>query len=143
MKRLLIIFLAITSCKSFKTNQKNDLIIKSAYIVYKIDSINNFYLIYAKDKKQRYKIISKKIAIYNCNKIKLDSSYSFNLKLLSVVSKPTGNEKIIPVNYMDMERCVQIDNETEIYTEPSIEVYSSKSIKGLCFVGHNGGTLSN
>lgn len=119
MKNLLIIFLVITSCKSFKSNEKDkikDSNILSTYNIYKIDSINNYYLIYVMDEKYRYKIVSKKMTIYNCDEIKIDSSYSFHLKLLSNISKPTGNEKFIPVNYLHLERCVQLDNETTICT---------------------------
>lgn len=50
------------------------------YTVYKIDSLNNWYIIYGKREKNLYKIISKKEALNNCVPVRIGYSYVFDLQ---------------------------------------------------------------
>src|SRR5258705_766597 len=56
----------------------------SLYKVYKIDSINGFYLIYAFKKEVRFKIISKKRVSEAGDTIQKNRSYDFNLTPLLI-----------------------------------------------------------
>ncbi|MBI1781154.1 MAG: hypothetical protein HYR66_07255 [Sphingobacteriales bacterium] len=100
----------------------------TSYKVYKIDSINNFYLIYASKKGIRYKIVSQKRSCESDNKIQKDGYYGFELSSMLydlddikiAVGAPGG--------------CVYVDSITKICIEDSIpDLKLAKNIKGLCF----------
>jgi hypothetical protein len=97
--------------------------------IYKIDSINNFYVIYGIKKNTRYKIVSKKEQHNNCNPIRPNSYYSFQL---SSMLYTIGNIRIAPGAPIG---CVIVDTATEVCLEDSIyDLYFSKSLKGLCYI---------
>jgi hypothetical protein len=97
----------------------------TSYKVYKIDSINNFYLIYASKKDAHIKIISAKEYHEKCKRIQKGNYYDF--ELFSMLS----NEEIMP----GLANCVMVDSITKIYLEDSIlDLKSATNIKGLCFV---------
>src|SRR5436189_6339627 len=97
------------------------------YKVYKIDSIKNYYLIYALKKNVRFKIISSKEFNENCKEIKQESYYDFRLTSLL---HSFGVEEIAPGS----AGCVYVDSVTKICIEDSIyDLYSGDNIKGLCF----------
>ena len=54
----------------------------SGYLIYKIDSVHNYYCIYAKRADTFYKIISVKEVIPNCNKIKIGKRYNLRLQAI-------------------------------------------------------------
>ena len=133
----LLFFILVISCKSNKpenlakpsTIQKNDFSELVEGKVYKIDSINNYYLIYLKSKKIDYKIVSKKNNCEKSNLIKIDSTYSFKLEPIFKISN-NGNQSI--ANYLDLKRCQYFDGNTTICNEPGIELYKSSNVYGLC-----------
>ena len=77
---LILISLILVACASHKMDSKSSIKNNIAtYNVYKIDSINTYYLIYAKKNDSLYNIVSKKEVVKSGNKIQLNSSYAFNL----------------------------------------------------------------
>ncbi|PWK20029.1 hypothetical protein [Xanthomarina spongicola] len=136
---LIILILGIISCKSQKNNKvekplKIDLSSEILAKVYKIDSINNYYLIYVSNEKLNYKIISEKVSHENCNKVVLDSLYSFRVESL-LLTRPRASEGVeLPVNYSDFEKCIDVPNNTKICTEVGIrDICKSKNLLGLCY----------
>lgn len=100
------------------------------YRVYKIDSINSFYLIYAKKQDTLYKIVSRKAHLINCETIQINEWYPFILHS-RLASRKIGNVKIMP----GLVNCFYYGDSTSICLEKSIyDLYSSDNVKGLCFL---------
>lgn len=138
---LIILIIIITSCNSYKStkceNVKSiDITNSINYTVYKIDSLNSYYLIYAKNGESLYKIVSKKLNSYNCSKIKVNSNYPLKLRSMGVMKPMVGNEKTRPMNYLDFANpCRQFDDSTKICIERYMtDLYFADNIKGLCFI---------
>lgn len=105
------------------------------YRVYKIDSINDFYVIYAKKEKTIYKIISKKDNLISKNKIRINKYYKFNLRSMLIVN----GKSIIPANQINEISGWRVDKNTTINFEgDSIrDLYIGNNIKGLYFFKKN------
>lgn len=101
------------------------------YKVYKIDSINNYYLIYANRGKELFKIIVKKERVKRGKKIMVNKFYPFHLQsILSV-----NGQSIIPANQIMELSGWRIDDSTTIRFEgDSIrDLYHADNIHGLYF----------
>lgn len=102
--------------------------------IYKIDSTENYYLIYLKDKKTKYKIISPKEDNSTCKKVEVNETFSFNLKnITNKENIPKSNKAFMPVNYLIMERCIEVKNNEKICAEGDIDLYKSANLNGLCY----------
>ncbi|PNQ74858.1 hypothetical protein C1T31_01605 [Hanstruepera neustonica] len=140
MKRTFILILILISCKGsqidheLKSNQV-DLFKEIRAKVYKIDSIENYYLVYASKDNYNYKIVSKMVSNEDCNQVKLDSMYSFKIRSL-ILPEPKTNKNSNyskPVNYDDFQKCVYMEDFTKICTEVRIkDILISKNLIGLC-----------
>src|SRR6476620_3986560 len=74
---LVFICFKISSCKTKLSDRTDDFFITS------IDSINNVYIIHAKNKNVWYKIVSEKVYKESkCNNIRVGNSYRFDLTSL-------------------------------------------------------------
>ncbi|WP_298899975.1 hypothetical protein [uncultured Psychroserpens sp.] len=106
--------------KSITNNGSNIL-----YEIQKIDSTQHLYLIYAKKSDKYYKIFSdKETERIDCNKIKLNEKYKFEL---DTVLSQTGV-------YEHMSGLRLNDKSTVHFEGDSIrDLYVSKNIKGLCY----------
>ncbi len=132
MKKIIIfsVFSLIIGCACGKkiTN------LQTYYTVTKLDSINNYYLIYAKKNDSVYKIVSKKELFPNCELITLGSNYEFKLKSMRENAPTFRGLKVSPINYMDI-KCFQFDENTQICKEAGIyDLYFAENINGLCFI---------
>ncbi len=109
----------------------------ATYKVYKIDSINNYFLIYARRKDSLYKIVSKRENISKGNKIYKGRSYPFILH--STLSNKTMGNKKLP-GRSPLVNCFYYDDSTKICLEGKLirDLYYADNIKGLLFVtdGH-------
>ena len=133
---LILIFVMFISCLLSKLVSGRYLIRKgeASYKVYKIDSINTYYLIYAQKGDPLYKVVSKKTVVVDCDRIKVHMSYEF--KLHSILSSlHIGGIRIESQN-LDLVKCFSYDDSTRICLEgDSIrELYYADNIKGLCFI---------
>lgn len=132
------LFIVLTLILLFSCNNKvkslqsvvNDNHEKS-YKVYKIDSINNYYLIYLNDKQYNYKVVSEKADNINCReKIKVNRKY--RLELVSITRSMLGDHFL---SYHHLggitlgNTLIRIERENSI-----IDLYYAKNIKGLCIV---------
>lgn len=129
-KYLLLIIILFTSCGQFK-HLKTD---NSGYAVFKIDSLNNYYLIYAKQKDSTYKIVSKKEKpLFGYRKVKIGNIYDFTLHSRTSQAPIINGVKMSPINYMDV-RCFRFDKETDICKEDGIyDLYSADNLKGIYY----------
>ena len=99
-------------------------------LVYKIDSINNFDIIYARNKNSIFKIVSKKSTNETCNKIRIGEYYK--IMLHSIFTE--NGTRIIPSNSIIGLSGWRIDSNTYIRFEgDSIrDIFIADNIKGLC-----------
>ncbi|TDQ07715.1 hypothetical protein [Pedobacter metabolipauper] len=113
-------------------NQKERVSAKG-YEVYKIDSINTYYLIYAKRGDSLYKIVSKKNFNRKCTEIKSGLSYDF--KLHSSLKGFIGNIAI-SAKQLPHVNCYSYDDSTEICLEKDsiTDLYHADNIQGLCYI---------
>jgi len=125
-----VILLFFINCKSvFKRNEKCNCSVE--YYISNIDSINNYYIIYAREviKGHKYKIISKKEICNSRSKIRPGNTYYLEIKsLFSAVID--GKEYVI-----DNIDCAVIENNS-FCKEPEnliFDVSKSKNLKGLCY----------
>lgn len=137
----LLTILVIIACTSSKLVQSAGLNIDTkhspdlvAYKVYKIDSINTYYLIYAKKGDSLYKIVSKKKPNKNCEEIKIKISYAFKLRS-SLTDFHIGNV-LISAKQLTNVNCYTYDDSTKICLErDSInDLYHADNIQGLCYI---------
>lgn len=122
MKYLYLLILVIAcSCSVIKNNYSN------VYNIEKIDSIDNFYLIYAKRNDSIFKIVSPKQNHDGRRKILVGRNYSLLLK--PRIIKGTIYSSI---NYWDT-RCFNYGDSTTICLEQNCvpNLYTTEDIKGL------------
>lgn len=103
------------------------------YYVYKIDSIDNYYLVYAKKQDAIFKIVSKKETLKKCDLIKINNSYHFDLYSQSSIPLITG-EIVAPVSIWDVV-CHTFENGIKICTDRKngiYDLYYARNLKGLC-----------
>ncbi|GGD64375.1 hypothetical protein GCM10011514_30430 [Emticicia aquatilis] len=134
-KLLFLIIVLVSSCKNSKiANQTNQL----SYLVKKIDSKNNWNIIYASKQDSIFKIIVRKeVGIINdCEKIVVGGYYLFKLHSRKKDVPDINGIKIEPINNLDIQ-CYSYDNETSICIEPKkgiFDLHHAENIKGLCLI---------
>lgn len=139
MRIVFIIMIVFLSCKGAKNTDSQRATVDFSNPVNaqvkKIDSIDNYYLIYCRNGGKNYKIVSRKMNFKSsCKTIKVDSSYDFKLLQLTNVSSASVDSEIpTPINYLDIEKCIFKEN-TKICNEPKTELYEAKNLNGLCIV---------
>lgn len=135
------IFLIFFSCKTKEeykakkeiVNFDNSINVKGT--IYKIDSIKNYYLVYIKNKKNYYKIVSEKKKRECINEIEMDSLYNFKLVDLFYKTVNDSNYEITNVvNYLDIEKCIYLKENVKICNEVKTGLYKSKNLFGLSYV---------
>ncbi|MBW2962106.1 hypothetical protein [Mesonia aestuariivivens] len=150
MKKTFILFclsLSLFSCSSLfkknnegvKSNRADTVNLEYPILtegkVYKIDSTKNYYLIYLKDKKTNYKIVSSKEKNNVCEKIAVNEIYSFNLKnITNGKNVAESNKAFMPTNYLILERCINGKNSEKICVEGDVDLYKSANLQGLCYI---------
>ncbi|VEH21403.1 Uncharacterised protein [Chryseobacterium nakagawai] len=130
---ILIIFFTLISCNNYK-HFKNVL---PTYTIYKIDSINNYYLIYAERNNSIFKIVSKKEHITkHYKKIKIGNNYDLNLDSRSSQTPIINGVKMSPVNLID-SMCYNYEENTQICTDAKngiYDLYTTVNLKGLYYI---------
>ena len=119
----------------FSFEKMNTNCIETSYLVIKIDSINNWYLITASRNDSIFKIVSMKTQVCDCQKISYGKRYNFDLqkRIENVLSKK--GMKLIPVNYLDVSGAnFNQDTDDFIPRESGVNgLYVCKNLKGLCY----------
>lgn len=107
----------------------------SIFTVRKIDSINNYYLIYAKRDNKWFKIVSKKENDMRTNRIKINNDYKFSLHSIWNQKIMIGGINVSPSQTPHVT-CLGFDEKTAICIErDSInDLFSSKNLKGLSYI---------
>ncbi|WP_343689869.1 hypothetical protein [Chitinophaga sp.] len=134
----ILIFVKLCSCADTKTltNMPQS---DSLYLIKSIDSVNNWYTIYATRNGSSYKIVVRKENYQNieCKRvITIGQSYNFELHSRKNEVPEINGVKIKPVNSLDVQ-CYTYDEITNICIEPKkgiYDLYHTPNIKGLCYI---------
>lgn len=137
MKNLIfIIFIITLSCGyCLKGNQKKDTnkdFVSDTYKVFKIDSINSYYLIYCRKDNLNYKIISKKESKKEGKQIiVVENFYSFKL-----INFPNYSDNENPLTgFSSTEPCIMLDKDTSICKEKGVTgLYTTNNLQGLYYI---------
>ncbi len=131
---LVILLFFITGCIPFFYKHKKNINYQHQYYVYKIDSINNYYLVYAKKNDSLFKIISEKTVTKSCTIIKEKKYYSFELVSFRDNPPKLNGVSLSPFNYLEV-KCFMFNDSTEICFERKIhDFHFTKNLKGLCYI---------
>jgi len=125
---LIIMFFLAISCFNKRNDPRNA--IETRYQVYKIDSLNNYYLIYLKRNDSLFKVVSQKQTTVTKNEpIRVNRLYY--LTLAPMMRLIIQGKDFTPMNYLDVQ-CYQFDSNTTICNEIDIQgLFFTKDIKGL------------
>lgn len=142
-KVLVLLFAILMSCSHSKTihtentqsNVKNlGATNMASYEVYKIDSVNSFYLVYARKNDSLYKIVSKKEYVENGDRIQKGNVYGFQLHARSE-NRTIAGAKLLPQNSL-LVTCFSYDDSTKICLErDSInDLHYADNLRGLYLI---------
>lgn len=109
----------------------------SSFYVYKIDSINNYYLVYGKVDNEMYKIISRKQLIGQCDNVMAGRSYYLSIQ--SILFKKVNIGGVVRERVGAPPSCMIFDDSTIICLEKGLvmDLFESKNLSGLCLVSDN------
>lgn len=129
----IICFLSLCGCSNYTySKSKYD----SLYKVYKIDSINSYFVVYAEKAGGIYKIVSKKNVDKCKSKIVPDRYYHF--ELVSIWNQPTMiNGVNVSPSITPNVTCLGFDDSTRICIERENSIndlYEARNLKGLCII---------
>jgi hypothetical protein len=132
----ILIFILLCSCADSK-NLGNMSQSDSLYLIKTIDSVNNWYTIYATKNDSSYKIVKKENQNLGCKRV-ITVGQSYNLVLHSRKNEvpEINGVKIKPVNSLDVQ-CYTYDEGTNICIETKkgiYDLYHTPNIKGLCYI---------
>jgi hypothetical protein len=114
--------------KKSKKNIEYDEKYNDLYLVEKIDSLRDFYLIYAKKEDVYYKVVSEKIETKKKCKIIKKGDY-LSLSLNSIIDTSKISYKVDGVLYKGTEFIFERDS--------IIDIYESNNLLGLCYLKQN------
>lgn len=135
MKKIVIyIFIAAGIIFLSANKDKSDLYVESSYEVCKIDSIKNWYIIYAERNDSVFKIVSIKNAVSQCKMISIGEKYNLLLqkRIENVLS--SNGLKLMPMNYLGVQN-TSYNEDTDVFIEHEDGVfglYTCVNLSGLC-----------
>jgi len=130
---LLIILTTLAACRSSKNySSRQDLSKGDTFMVTKIDSINNVYVIYARKRDTLYKIASIKENVDGCHSIVPNSSYPFELE--SIVVKKINGQDISPETILNLGGIDFHGTIIKFERDSILDLFQAKNIRGLCLI---------
>jgi len=131
---ILIVIIGIVIFTGYAEGSNQCKEIEIDYCINKIDSIKNWYIIYAIRNDTIFKIVSMKSQEKGCTKISIGNKYNLILvKRLENVLSPYGL-KLLPMNYLDIKGS-KFDENNDVFVEYEkgvIGLYTCDALKGLC-----------
>lgn len=113
---------------------KSDLCMESGYEVCRIDSIKNWYIIYAERNDSVFKIVSIKKAGCLCKMISIGEKYNLSLQKRFENVLSSNGLKLIPMNYLSVQN-TSYNEDTDVFVEHEdgvFELYTCVNLSGLC-----------
>ena len=116
-------------------SQRNLKTSSGPYLIYKIDSIHSYYLVYAKKNDSVYKILSKKAGFVSCSQLQVNKDYQMNLFSIWNQDIWVGGVNVNPALNLNVT-CLGLDDSTSVCIERDKGIYdlfSTNDLKGLCY----------
>ena len=133
MKKIIILFLITValSCNGKRKILHQDTTLdkfqEHKYLVDRVDSINNFYILYISDEYFKYQVISNKSNNINYERVHEGKYYHF--KLSANLLEP---KTVAAVNSYDLKNCNDVDSVTRICRERYMSgLFYASNLKGL------------
>lgn len=134
MKNLLTVIIIssiIAACSSKRNDYK---CLNEEYLITKIDSVDDYFVIYVKQSSQNYKLISEKKRVVCSGKIEVGKKYC--LKTESIFNFKIKNKDSVYVisNSVNID-CILFGNiqVCKEYDKGIFDVLETKDLQGLCF----------
>lgn len=126
---LIILIIAMSFCAPLRRTIDH----KAYYTVTKLDSIGNYYLIYAMRNDSTFQIASEKTRVVNCDQLKVNSKYLFELKSRIFTGEVNGRKITTATN--DLVKCVGLDRDTIVCFDDNCvqDLFYTENIEGLCY----------
>lgn len=124
-----MIILAFVAC--FCTTSRNTTDQKDFYRITRLDSIGNFFLIYAMRNDSIFQIASKKSKNVDCDQLKVDNKYLFKLRSMIFTGEIGGGK--ITDDSNGLVKCIGLDRETTVCFDDSCvqDLFYTEDIEGL------------
>lgn len=128
----LLVLIFYSGCSRQNSAFSSQIQDSNLYFIYKIDSINSYYIIYAKHSNNNYKIVSFKGGAYDCKNIIVNNSYKLKLHSMFILN----GTSIIQASSMYELSGWKFDDSTTIDFESGTKwgLFFSDNIKGLCYI---------
>ena len=126
--RVSIVFCILAACRSRKNP---DSLPGKDFKIVRVDSINNVYLIYARQRDTLYKIVSLKEGPNSGRSIVVGSSYP--LDLVSLFIKKFQGYDLSPQHSLDIGGISYSGTLIKLERDSIVDLFRAKNIKGLCF----------
>ena len=133
---LIDVLFSCTSNRHIKSGtNRNDLSDNKTFKVYKIDSLNCYYLIDAQKLDSLFKFVSKNKDCTKRNLINVGGHYPFLLKSIWNTPVIIEGTNVSPSSVYSVN-CINFDDSTRICLErDSIsDLYTASNVQGLCFI---------
>jgi hypothetical protein len=127
--RVSMLISLLVACKSNKTQPP---LPGKDFKIVKLDSIDNVYLIYARQKDTLYKIVSLREANNSGRSIVVGSIY--RLDLVSLFIKNFQGYDLSPVHSMDIGGISYSGTLIKVERDSIVDLYRAKNIKGLSLI---------
>jgi hypothetical protein len=126
--RVSMVISILAACRSSKNP---DSLPGKDFKIVRVDSINNVYLIYARQRDALYKIVSLKEGTNTGRSIVVGSSYP--LDLVSLFIKNFQGYDLSPQRSLDIGGISFSGTLIKLERDSIVDLYRAKNIKGLCF----------
>jgi hypothetical protein len=124
-----MLMILLVACKSNKTQPP---LPGKDFKIVKLDSIDNVYLIYARQNDTLYKIVSLKDGTYTGRSMVVGSSYRLDLE--SLFLKNFHGYDLSPQNSMDIGGISYCGTLIKVERDSIVDLYRAKNIKGLSLI---------
>jgi hypothetical protein len=125
----IIFVITITFCAPLRSTQDQ----AHHYTVSRLDSIGNFYLIYAMRNDSIFQIASGKTRSTNCDPLEVNGKYVFKLKSRIFIGEVNGTKITRATN--DLVKCIGLDRVTTVCFDDNCvqDLFYTENIAGLCY----------
>lgn len=126
----IILILSTIACSSKKVENKQH---HKSYIIIKIDSVDNYYIIYGKSGNENYKLVSEKTNS-KCDNIIVGEKYILNTESIFTMKIKVNDSVKEITNHVNI-KCMTLHGTTfcKEYENGIYDVLKSENLEGLCY----------
>lgn len=135
MKYSVIIFILLTSC----INRSPKVVLRenfdNMHQIVKIDSVENYYVIYSVKNDKKYKIVSKKENLVDEDYVQVQENHFYDLKLINLISYSESDNPLAGFQSTLVLNCYSFEKDVVICEEEGMEtLYKAENLIGLYYI---------